>query len=291
MCKRNLSRRGAIGALAATAASAAMSSATGAPHTAPALDPVKDMMTILKKLHLRMDDGAYFWWLVGTKVGQVDAAVTPLFNMEIGTIARVAHQPDGGYDVTTLEVVFYTDLDSGAQLRKWTNPYTGATLDVNHGPLGPGTVSYGPDGSRRSARREMGGAIIEGSTRVGPAVVVGNDAWLRLDNTSKVTQKDGSGRPFLVNDWLIFHGSAAEVADPSRPFVSATSQLQEINGWSRWMNMGDRAGNIASRAVGAKVRTYAEMPAKWRGLMAESYPEIARNPLAALDKPAARLDR
>jgi hypothetical protein len=217
--------------------------------------------------------------------------VTPLFNMEVGTIARVAHKPDGGFDLTTLEVVFYTDLTTGAHLRKWTNPYTGAMLDVAHGPLGPAMVSYGPDGSRRSARREMGGAIIEGSTKVGPAVVVGNDAWVRLDNTSKVTQKDGTSRPFLVNDWLIFHGSAAEIADPRRPFAAATSQLQEINGWSRWMNMGEHAGNITSRAIGAKVRTYAEMPAKWRELMSESYPEIARDPIAALGRPAARLDR
>ena len=283
------SRRGAIGALVATAATTAMSSANTAARMV--LDPVRDMMTILKKLHMRADNGVYFWWLVGTKLGQIDAAITPLFNMEVGTIARVAHQPDGGFDITTLEVVFYTDLNSGAQLRTWTNPYTGATLDVNHGPLGPGTVSYGPDGARRSPRREMGGAIIEGTTKVGPAVVAGNDAWIRLDSTSKVTQKDGSGRPFLVNDWSIFHGNAAEVADPARSFVAATSQLQEINGWSRWMNMGDRAGNITSRAVGAKVRAYAEMPAKWRGLMAENYAQIASNPLAALDKPAARLDR
>ncbi len=291
MDRRDLSRRDAIGALAATAASAAMIPAEGAAGKAPVLDPARDMMTILRKLQRRADDGEYFWWMVGTKLGQVDAAVTPLFNMEIGTIARVANKPDGGFDVTSLEVVFYTDLISGAHLRKWTNPYTGVMLDVTHGPLGPGTVSYAPDGSRRFARRELGGAIIEGSTKVGPAVVAGDDAWVRLDNTSKVTQKDGSGRPFLVNDWVIFHGSAAAIADPARPFVAATSQLQEINGWSRWMNMGERPGNIASRAIGAKVRTYAEMPAKWRELMSESYPEIARDPLAALDKPAARLDR
>ena len=114
--KLNISRRSTLGALAATVASTGISLANGAARQAPVLDPVKDMMLILKKLRFRTDDGVYFWWMVGTKLGQLDAAVTPLFNMETGTIARVAHKPDRGIDITTPGVVFYTAVTTGPHL-------------------------------------------------------------------------------------------------------------------------------------------------------------------------------
>ena len=282
-----ISRRNILGAAVAASAMQVAPS-----HAATrTLDPVKDLGLITRKLHLRADDGVVFWWLVGTKIGQINAVATPLFGMEVGSIMRVVHKPDGGYDLTTLEIVFYTDINTGEWLRKWRNPYTGVTLDVNHGPLGPGTLSYTADGDRAAPRRELGGAIIEGSTRPGPAMVAGNDVWVRWDNTSKVTQKDGSGRPFLVNDWVTVHGSAADILNPARPFIAATSELHEITSWSKWLDMGDRDGNTAARAVGAKVRSYAEMPTKWRSLIAQAHPDVAKDPIGALDKPAARLDR
>jgi hypothetical protein len=270
---------------------AAAGPAVAAAESTRRLDPVADLPLIQLKLQHRADDGPVFIWMVGTKYGQIDAAVTPLFNMQVGTIARVRQLPGGVCEMTSVEVVFYTDLDSGAWLRRFKNPYTGATVEVNHGPLGPGTVSFGADGTRQQPTREVGGAVIEGGKTAGPAFVFGGDVWVRTDSHAKVTQKDGSGRPFQVNEMLEYHAQVADVLDAKRPFIPTTSHLQEVTSWAKWLGMGDRPGNMAARCVGAKVGSYAEMPELWRKLMAEAHPEIAKDPFGALSGPAARLER
>jgi hypothetical protein len=46
--------------------------------------------------------------------------------------------------------------------------------------------------------------------------------------------------------------------------------------------MGDRNGHFFSRCFGRKVFSTGAMPADWQRLMAEHYPEMLRDPLAAL---------
>jgi Protein of unknown function (DUF1838) len=121
----SLSRRHTF-ALGAAAALAAGTSA----HAA--LDPnnQNDVVTMYRKLRYRMDDGVLFWWMYDTKIGQVGATLTPLYDMQVGSIIRVKNNADGSFAVTSLEDVFYTDITTGAYLRQWTNPYTGETVPV-----------------------------------------------------------------------------------------------------------------------------------------------------------------
>ncbi len=285
----HLQRRTALGTLSA-AALAAVGPAAAAVMTSKVLDPVRDAALINIKLRYRADNGPLFWWMKGTKLGQVNAAMRPLFDMQVGTIARIAHKPDGTFDLTSLEVVFYTDLETGARLRQWKNPYTEATVNVTHGPLGPETIAFKADARKVEVPREVGGAIIAGKFD-SQASVVGDDVWAQTQSTVSVTQKDAAVPPFQVNEWSTFHGRAADVLAANKPFIPATSHLQESTSWSKWMGMADRPGNLTARCIGAKVKTYAEMPEKWRSLMAEAHPDIAADPIGALDRPAARLDR
>ena len=255
------------------------------------LDADRDRALINLRLRYRSDDGAFFWWMVGTKLGQVEAETTPLFDMHVGTIGRITHKPGGAFSVTSVEVVFYTDLKTGAQLKQWQNPYTGATVEVSHGPLGPETIAFGADTRKAIGPREVGGAIIDARAFDADAVVVGDDAWARTVSTVTVTQKSGTGRPFFVNEWVMYQGSAADVLAAGKPFIHARSQLHEITSWSKWMAMGTHPGNLTAKCIGAKVSAYGEMPDRWRALMSEAHPEIAKDPLGALDRPAAKLDR
>jgi Protein of unknown function (DUF1838) len=281
-----LSRRNILHATVAAAtvpiASAAMA----------ALDPTnqQDVITMYRKLRYRMDDGVLFWWMFDTKIGQVGATLTPLYDMQVGSIMRVKTNADGSFAVTSLEDVFYTDIATGAYLRQWTNPYTGETVPVAHAPVGPTTIVYRPDGTP-VLPKELGGSRLEGSSRVGPAVVVNDDVWVRGDSIAKVYSPDPARKPFEVNDLSIFQGSTKEISNPKVMMAAASVQSQQVTGWRTWMKMGDRPGSMTSRAVGRKVATYAEMPQRWRDLVAEVDPDIAADPIGALDKPANKFDR
>ncbi len=283
---------GAASAVVLGTAPAAAASATpgNAASATPRATPASfDRIELYRKLHFRSDAGLVWWWLQGPKYGQVGTTLTPLFSMLVGTLQRVTPRADGGFDLTSLEMVFLADLDSGARPTQWRNPYTGETIPVKFAPLGPSTVRYRPDNSR-VLPTEIGGARLESSARTSEPLVVGDDVFVRDESTARV-HTPGRSTPFEVNDLSTYHGSLRNLTDPAVTVGAATVSFAEVTGWQRWMNMGERPGNLTSRSSGAKVARFDAMPANWRAMLAEVAPRIAADPVAALEGPAARFDR
>ncbi len=248
-----------------------------------------DAVTLYRKLRFRTDDGLVYWWLQGPKIGQVGTTLTSLYTNSVGTIQRVRHREDGGFDLTTLEMVLSLDLETGEPLEAWLNPYTGEMLPTRFSPLGPSVAHFGADNARVRPT-EIGGAPIESGGVTHPPIVVGDDVFLRDESTARVFTP-GRKTPFEVNDIAVYHGSLANLADPAVTNAEATVFFAEVTGWQRWMNMGDRPGNLTSRLAGRKVDRYEELPEAWRAQLAKVAPRIAEDPIGALDRPAAAFDR
>ncbi|MEA5505044.1 DUF1838 family protein [Halotia wernerae UHCC 0503] len=255
------------------------------------LDPARaeDLALLYRKLVYRSDDGIVWWWLKGPKYGQVNATLTPLFMLNVGTVQRVRQRSDGGFDLTSLETVFLSDVETGEPLSTWRNPYTGEGLPVKMTPVGPTTIAYQADNSR-TLPRELGGSRLEATSIRHAPEIVNDDVFLRADDQAKVFSP-GRATPFEVNDLTTYQGSLRELSDPAVTMASARAFFAEVTGWQRWMKMGDRPGGLTSRSSGAKVKSCAEMPARWRAMLEIQAPEIAADPLAALDRPAAKFDR
>lgn len=288
-----LDRRVLFQVAAGAASAVVLGSGPGAAHSATApmasTVPAFDRVALHRKLHFRSDAGLVWWWLQGPKYGQVGTTLTPLFSMLVGTLQRITPRADGGFDLTSLEMVFLADLDSGARLTQWRNPYTGETIPVKFAPLGPSTIRYRADNSR-VLPSEIGGARLESSARTSEPLVVGDDVFVRDESTARV-YTPGRTTPFEVNDLSTYHGSLRNLTDPTVTVGAATVSFAEVTGWQRWMNMGDRPGNLTSRSSGAKVASFDAMPTNWRAMLAEVAPRIAADPVAALEGPAARFDR
>ena len=244
---------------------------------------------LYRKLQYRLDDGLVFWWMRGPKYGQVGATLTPLFTIEVGTIQRIRHQPDGGFDVTSLEAVFLSDIDTGKRLTTWRNPYTDELLTVKFAPVGPSTVHYRPDNSR-VLPTQIGGARMEATSTISPPLIQGDEVFFRHTSNARVFSP-GRTTPFEVNDISMVHGSLKDLNDPRVKVGKAQVFYAEVTGWQRWLNMGDRPGTMTSRSAGAKVGSLDQMPDRWRAMLREAAPDLAADPVAGLDKPAAKYDR
>lgn len=263
--------------------------AAGRANAAPAAGLSIDSATMHRKLRFRTDEGLVFWWLQGVKYGQVGATLTPLYTNLIGTIQRVALTDDGGFDLTQLEMVILLDTDGDKPLSEWKNPYTGEVLPVSFQPVGPITVHYNADDSRELPTT-LGGARLESTAEIFPPLIVNDDVFMSEVIRARVFRPERE-YPFEVNDMSHYHGSLQELADPAVTVGSATVSFGEVTGWQNWMNMGSRDGGLTSRTVGRKVASFDMMPQKWRDLLAEKAPEIAADPKAALEGPAAEFDR
>lgn len=276
-----------LGILAGPAAGLSMST-LASPAMASSLAGL-DPVLLLRKLKLRSDDGLLFWWLQGPKIGQTGATLTPLYTSSVGTIQRVRLLEDGGLELTQLEMIFMLDLETGEALEEWRNPYTGELIPVAFNPVGPLTLRYRADNSRLLPT-ELGGTPLESTATSYPPVIVGDDIFLRDESVARVFTP-GRATPFEVNDIAIYHGSVRNIADPAVTMGEATVFFAEVTGWQRWMNMGDRPGNLTSRMAGRKCRSYVDFPEAWRARLAEVAPRIAADPVGALDQPAGRFER
>ena len=283
-----LDRRDILGAaVGVVAASMAGGEAIASPPRSSVAPP--DPVALYRKLHFRVDDGLAFWWLQGPKYGQVGTTLTALYNATIGTFQRIRQLADGGFEVTQLEINIITDLITGEPLSEWRNPYTGELLPVRFNPMGPTVTRYRADNSR-VLPSEIGGARLETVATLHPPLIVGDDVFQRDESVARVFAPDRPV-PFEVNDIAVYHGSLSNLADPAVKMGEATVLFAEVTGWQRWMNMGDRPGNLTSRMTGRKVRRYEDLPATWRERLARKLPDIAKDPVAALDRPTARFDR
>jgi hypothetical protein len=274
---------GFAGALAM--APLALPAAARASTASAAVDPVQ----LLRKLKFRSDDGLIFWWLQGPKIGQVGATLTPLYTSGVGTIQRARQLEDGGIELTQLEMLLMFDLDTGALLEEWRNPYTGEVLPIRFRPVGPLKVQYRADNSR-ILPTELGGTPLEATAKSHPPLIVADDVFVQDESVARVFTP-GRERPFEVNDIAVYHGSLQNLADPGVAMGEATVFFAEVTDWQRWMNMGDRPGTLTSRMVGRKCARWEDLPETWRRRLAEVAPAIAADPVAALDQPAGRFER
>jgi hypothetical protein len=178
---------------------------------------------------------------------------------------------------------------AAASVERWRNPYTGETLDVPFAPVGPATVHYRPDNTR-DLPTELGGTRLEATATIHPPVIIGDDVLQRDESRARVFTP-GRAQPFEVHDHATYHGSLANLGDPDVTIGEATVSFADVTGWQRWMNMGERPGGITGRLFGRKLRRYEDLPAAWRARLAQVAPQIAADPVAALDAPAAKFER
>lgn len=279
-----LGRRQLMSGTLGVAAGSWLNAKAGA-AAAPALDEI----TLYRKLHLRTDDGLIFWWLQGPKIGQVGTTLTTLYTSMVGTIQRIRHLPNSEFEVTQLEMILFFDAAGKAPIDNWQNPYTGETIPLIFAPVGPVVTRFRADNTR-VLPTEIGGTPLEATAIIHPAVIVGDDVFQRDESVARVFTP-GRQYPFEVNDIAVYHGSLRNLSDPAVTTGEATVFFAEVTGWQRWMKMSDRPGSLTSRLTGRKVRRYEELPLVWRQRLAELAPEIAADPIGALDRPAAKFDR
>lgn len=271
-------RRALVGSVVAFGACGA-AAGHAANRRVDSYNAMADFGPLYRKLRYRSDDGALYWWLSGTKYGQIDNEIKALHGLEACAIIRVT-STGRGFDAISLEHLFYTDLETRAPLERMVNPFTGETVVYRRTPARPLTIHYGADGSY-SLPETPGGPRIEFTRTKGVLAVHGPEIWLHDDSSTVVTP--ATGPVTRNNDWSTFHAQLRDVVDRNTSMPAASVQMQSLSGWQGWMKMSGRSGGLVSRVIGAKVARFADVPESWRAMLQAAHPDVARDPLGALD--------
>jgi hypothetical protein len=260
-------------------------------NTAPAradmlaLDPSNpaDTLLIQRKLAHTMDDDIVYWWAQLLRMVVVDKVPTPLWNVHVGALISARDLDDAGaYETTAISMVFYTDLETGEYLTRFKNPFTGKEVEINYFPARPGTRSYSASGPKSEPPSRPGYDVID-SHPLGPAVIEGDDVWVRVDDSTFFEPLTADAGPvFRVNDWSTYHGSLNDVANADVTNAPATWHFNDILSFPPWLGMEDKPGDFVSRGFGRKVTSIDEMPTQLRDLIKQRHPDVYEDPAGAL---------
>lgn len=250
-------------------------------------DPRRRALAALLAMRYGGSGRPVIWTMRGTRYGQIDNILTPLWTMNVFSVLRARNVTPDGFVSETLEIVVNSDLATGEPLTRWRNPYTGEDLPMRSVPVGPIAVPQTLDGPKLPVNALPGASITSTTSGNGPLSERGDDVWLRMDSGASVSRP--TGRPYIVNDFAEYHASRRKI--DAGGFVPATMSFVAVTGWQRWMNMGERPGGLVARAAGRKAARLADVDSEVRRAVGLVHPKIVADPVAALSRAPEAFER
>lgn len=293
-----LGRRNVMGGgLAAALAIGAGLPMNGARAAGGAFDPA-DPLSVLRNLH-RMrgsEEGEIaMGWLKGQRFGVVDAEIVPLMGMVTGTFARHKVLDNGSVELSSFELAFYTDLETGKVLDTLKIPYTGKSVKVPRLILGPNKSTIRPvfhelteiehEAERtdsESAMRPVGSQRFE--RWLGPVTVKDGHVWITEASSAKVVPADPKASKVIYSESVTYKGDFENVNNPDLPTIASTLSYTGITSWRPWMDMGDLPGHTTSHALGSKTFDVDGLPDDYREMAEQYYPDALADPASVLNK-------
>jgi hypothetical protein len=283
-----MKRRTALGLLAGAAGAAALTPdarAAGAPALGKhAFDPSNPAHVALafRKLSWSMDESLTFQWLHGTRYGIQGSLLTPFWEMHVATWFRTRDLGEGRYDVRSAGSNFYTLPGETKLLEQFHNPYTAQTVDIPY--MAPRATKAVYDQNGGTIFGDLPGMKTTRNAALGPAWVQGEELSVRSDLQMHGEPLEAGKRSFTVQDMSTWIGRIADVMDPKVRNPPARHMFNDVLDFPPYLKMGDQPGTYFSRCHGGKVHRYQDMPATWRALFEQKFPDIARDPGALLEK-------
>ncbi len=234
-----------------------------------------------------LDERLVVGFVSGRYYGIVDEVMTPLFGVTAATFARYRAMPkdgsaNGGFEYFSFEQAYFTDLDSGAVLSTWNNPYTGQTVTVPVTSSAPRKSIITADLSFATATPIPG---FNAEHIVLPAEQIGDDV-LFVEQTRAAIAVPPPGKPFHYNEIVTLRASAAELgastANNAKRVATATT-FAAVVGWRPWQQMGDRPGHLMAQGSGRYGASIDAMPKAWLEATRRLRPELLSDPGKLLD--------
>lgn len=250
------------------------------PAAARILDPAvpADALELMKRTQCGAKDGepAVYYWsgaIYSRVAGEPDRHLFDGEGMNIRQCVAVNDPVRGkGYRQVSREVMFYTDPATGKIVREWTNPWTGETVEVVQ-------IANDPVNSRPSFPTGTDGKpYTVDIKRVGPWAQMRVEVPLFYHNVLGGDFQDYVGGKYHAMEIFDFAMSAQEFYDTTNQTAYPSVSWVRISDWMPWMKMRGRQGGIVFNAMGAKLKSYAELPAMIRDEIAANYPTYTAPP-------------
>ncbi len=196
-----------------------------------------------------------------------------LFDLVGMNVARCGRNADGGWYLTSRELMLYVDPATGRRLDRWTSPYTGEKLPVVH-------VANSPVQAPRlgAPHLDHAGSVATFSIDVFPTY----PSPLRANADLR---RFSAGDTYASSESFTFSFEARALGRTSPSVTDVALGWHRVGPALPWMALGERPGVLVYHARGRRVATLAELPAILRDEISVRLPRFARAPRCLLEQP------
>ena len=258
--------------------------AAAAPRRQPInfTDPAQNLRAFVK-LTGDLDPAAEtVGWFGGTvfAVTAPDKPLAPMYGIEGFGVLRVEPRPDGSFRLFNREIAFYKDLKTQQFIDRWTNPFSGETVDVS--PIHNMTVNaeIAP-----IMKMDFDGTMVEVPFSP-PWDLQGDKAFSLFEVHTAFPSpmqpeqwpRESAGRTLRISEMFQRFTTLAELEDADRSWCDYVGTWSRIGPWLPWMQQGQAPGHLYYRTTMNRTGTADRLPKALRERTENGYPDYFRAP-------------
>jgi hypothetical protein len=229
-------------------------------------DPAENLSALIRvSASLKEEDCP--WYYNGTIYGVVgEEQPRPLLRFEGMEMYWMRHVAPGLYEMIGNTVTFMRDVDTGAFLYDFSNPYTGLMNKVEAAVQG-GKAGRGFEHSINGIKPTMFKDQFPDQPLKLWWTAAGDFVWLH----KSTVYPPGMAPPRMQRQTNFVRRD--QLLDRTLDNVPAMFTSTVFMPWPKWMEMGDRPGHVVWHASGAKISSLDQLPREYRARAEKEHPE------------------
>jgi hypothetical protein len=272
-------------ALIAATASALVSGIYAAPSVQAQgydLATPEGVLAAQRRLWCTEKDGEpVFWTFNGEaysrRMGEKDQMLFKVYGYNTRTCGAINDPEKGkGFRSVSRELLIYVDPKTGKALSKWTNPWSGETVDVLH-------VANDPVSGDFFLKGRDGQPIKWTAQTLGDHWFMTTTVPLFYPNPLGGAYQNEVGGVYRATEMFNFMGDLKSLTQPGFNTADVNVGWVRHSDWLPWMKMSGREGFIYFHTAGRKMMSFDDMPQVVKDEIAKHYPEY-RNPPPPTDR-------
>ena len=283
-----LNRRGTLKLLGAGALTALSPAVRAAGRQTFDFNDPADNLQAFVKLTSSLADEPIVGWYSGMVFGNVPGEILkPLLRLEGFGVGETVRQENGSYRSSWKEVGYYKDVQSGAILENWTNPYNGEVCRVMHihneavnTVLSTRFPELPPLSETKDFTMEFPNYTRNGTEFVLPWQIMGSHITLWNDFRGKIKnvldpnvwKRESTGEYIRITEMFQFVGDYQQLTDPARDRIDYTGAWNRLAPWLPWMLMGRHPGELFYRCTTTKLSRFEQLPPDLLAYTEKTYP-------------------
>jgi len=296
-----MSRRAILGAGAAAATIAVadpvlaatggcgMPDTSGATLTGPLIDLTTPEGNVEAFARINGDTNpaatSYSWYsgrVTGQRPGEAARDLMHIIGMGAVRLFPLEGRP--GYQMLRKELGFFTDQATGEVLDRWTNPYSGEEVTVDHIANPSINLEIKPYIGETGLYQEINAAsarpFVLDWTLVGDRAITDRYAnlWVKNPLDPAVWKRESSGPMIAISDSNVFNVSLADLQNPALTKVPSQGHWVHQRPWQPWMLMGQQEGAIHYNCVTGSAGCLEDLPVQIVALARERFPDFLIGP-------------